>query len=101
MRGSAAAGSCEGRRTSASVAARSSERELTSSGYDRSGAAGFDPRCAEANRPHARIDGRRGVAQLVARLLWEQEVAGAGPATPTVRAKSPNYADVFSVNSSA
>lgn len=27
---------------------------------------------------------QRGVAQLVARLLWEQEVTGAGPVTPTV-----------------
>ena len=26
----------------------------------------------------------RGVAQLVARLLWEQDVAGSSPVTPTM-----------------
>ncbi len=27
---------------------------------------------------------RRGVAQLVARLLWEQDVGGSSPFTPTI-----------------
>jgi hypothetical protein len=29
------------------------------------------------------IGGIRGIAQLVARLVWDQEVAGSSPATPT------------------
>ena len=29
----------------------------------------------------------RGVAQLVARLLWEQDAAGSSPVTPTKKAK--------------
>ena len=33
------------------------------------------------NGDHIRI--KRGVAQLVARLLWEQDVGGSNPFTPT------------------
>ncbi len=33
---------------------------------------------------------RRGVAQLVARLLWEQEVPGSNPGTPTNRKEREN-----------
>ena len=42
---------------------------------------------AAADRQAGRLAGRsdRGVAQLVARLVWDQEVAGSNPAAPIRR----------------
>ena len=37
----------------------------------------------------------RGVAQLVARLLWEQDAAGSNPVTPTIKERRPSRAPLF------
>ena len=37
----------------------------------------------------------RGVAQLVARLLWEQDAAGSNPVTPTKSAKVERFWRIF------
>ena len=42
----------------------------------------------------------RGVAQLVARLLWEQDAAGSSPVTPTIRKNAKNIfyiMDIFGI----
>ena len=44
---------------------------------------GTDPSFCYHDRPSVACGGRRGVAQLVARLLWVQDVVGSNPAAPT------------------
>ena len=54
----------------------------------------FFEKCRDACKKSIDISGRvyynkkavriRGVAQLVARLLWEQDVGGSNPFTPTI-----------------
>ena len=41
------------------------------------------------NRKAVDLDKKRGVAQLVARLLWEQDVAGSNPVTSTKKTACP------------
>jgi hypothetical protein len=48
------------------------------------------------NRKAIEPNKKRGVAQLVARLLWEQDVAGSNPVTSTKQRRA-RYGGSFSV----